>query len=288
MRYHYRLLNVFAEHTFGGNPLCVFEDGSGLSDADMLAITRQFNLSETTFLFPSEQADALMRIFTPGHEMRFAGHPSLGTAYVLRSLRSGGDTLSLECKAGIVPLQAQGDVWTLQAPVQTIPAPRPEPQAAQLARLLGLQEDDLAALPVWMDTGSEQLLIALRSVDALRRARAAPDMSQNWPRNNIQRQVAYLFADNGVGQDGVAQMEARYLFVQPGGGVGEDPGTGSACANLGALLLAQGHSLPLQKNIVQGLALQRACHLRLQVNQAGQIFVGGRVLELGRGYLDLP
>ncbi len=83
--YRFRIVNVFAESTFGGDPLCVFEDGRGLSDAQMLALARQFNLSETTFILPAEQADANVRIFTPGYEMRFAGHPTLGTAHVIRA-----------------------------------------------------------------------------------------------------------------------------------------------------------------------------------------------------------
>src|SRR3546814_5089723 len=76
--YAFRLLNVFAQTTFGGNPLCVFEDARGLDDQAMLDLARQFNLSETTFILPSAQADARVRIFTPGYEMRFAGHPTLG------------------------------------------------------------------------------------------------------------------------------------------------------------------------------------------------------------------
>jgi PhzF family phenazine biosynthesis protein len=77
--YPYRILNVFAESDFGGNPLCVFEHAEGLSDAEMQALALQFNLSETTFILPSDTATARMRIFTPGTEMAFAGHPSIGT-----------------------------------------------------------------------------------------------------------------------------------------------------------------------------------------------------------------
>ncbi len=89
MRLQYRLVNVF---TLGGgrltgNPLCVFEDARGLNDGQMQALALQFNLSETTFILPAEAADARVRIFTPSYEMPFAGHPTLGTAHVLRSLR---------------------------------------------------------------------------------------------------------------------------------------------------------------------------------------------------------
>src|SRR5688572_27683905 len=113
--YAYRILNVFARAgRLTGNPLCVFEDGAGIDDATMQALARQFNLSETTFILPSAKATARVRIFTPSYEMPFAGHPTLGTAHVVRALK-GGDALTLEMKAGIIPVKAQGDRWTLQA-----------------------------------------------------------------------------------------------------------------------------------------------------------------------------
>ena len=113
MRYAFRIVNVFTVDAdrFSGNPLCVFEDARGLSDAQMQALTRQFNLSESTFIFPSDTASAHVRIFTPAFEMPFAGHPTLGTAHVVRALR-GGDQISLAMKAGIVPVMAHRDTWT--------------------------------------------------------------------------------------------------------------------------------------------------------------------------------
>ncbi|MBO8525776.1 PhzF family phenazine biosynthesis protein, partial [Staphylococcus aureus] len=114
-RYAFRLLNVFAESTFGGNQLAVFEDGHGLDDATMQAIGRQFNLSEITFIFPDEAdgATARLRIFTPDYEMPFAGHPSLGTAQVVRELYGPGNELTLRCQSGIVSLTAQDEGWSL-------------------------------------------------------------------------------------------------------------------------------------------------------------------------------
>src|SRR3954454_9185386 len=97
-QYRYRIVNVFTQNrgALTGNPLCVFEDGSGLDDATMQALARQFNLSETTFILPSTKATARVRIFTPSYEMPFAGHPTLGTAHVVRSLRDAGDAIALE------------------------------------------------------------------------------------------------------------------------------------------------------------------------------------------------
>src|SRR5229473_854297 len=113
--YAYRLLNVFTldGKRLSGNPLCVFEDGRGLDSATMQALARQFNLSETTFIFPSEKASAAVRIFTPNYEMPFAGHPTLGTAHVVRAVRGGGDRVALEMHAGLVEVSADGDAWTL-------------------------------------------------------------------------------------------------------------------------------------------------------------------------------
>src|SRR5437773_5042025 len=111
----FRIVNVFAETTFGGNPLAVFEDARGIDDTTMQALALQFNLSETTFILPSSRATAHVRIFTPAFEMPFAGHPTLGTAHVVRALTHSGDHVTLEMIAGIIPVEARGDTWTLQA-----------------------------------------------------------------------------------------------------------------------------------------------------------------------------
>lgn len=99
----FRIVNVFAEERLAGNPLAVFENARGLSDADMQALALQFNLSETTFILPSQVADARVRIFTPTFEMPFAGHPTLGSAHVVRALAGAGDALALEMLAGTIP-----------------------------------------------------------------------------------------------------------------------------------------------------------------------------------------
>src|SRR4051794_37398620 len=111
----FRIVNVFAESPLAGNPLCVFEDGRGLDDATMQALALQFNLSETTFILPSSTATARVRIFTPTFEMPFAGHPTLGTSHVVRELLGTSGSITLEMIAGVIPVSAAGDVWTLDA-----------------------------------------------------------------------------------------------------------------------------------------------------------------------------
>ena len=150
--YAYRIVNVFAEAPLEGNPLCVFEDGLGLDDATMQALALQFNLSETTFLLPSERASAHVRIFTPTFEMPFAGHPTLGSAHIVRSLKNAGDAITLELRAGIIPVQAEGDVWTLQASPPKHRAPTAT--RGELAAMLSL--DALPISPTRHRCGSTQ------------------------------------------------------------------------------------------------------------------------------------
>ena len=274
--YAFRILNVFArEDRLSGNPLCVFENGEGLDEAQMQAIARQFNLSETTFILPSTEANARVRIFTPSHEMPFAGHPTLGTAHVVRALQ-GGDVVTLQMQAGIIPVDAEGDRWTLKAN-----APRwrevTEPRA-ELARLLGLAPGDIAERPLWVDTGREQLLVPVRSEEAVRRARPAAEafsvlQSEGGPGR------AYVFADSG------SSVLARYFFPS-GAAVLEDAATGSACANLGGWFIATEPGTDIARTISQGEAVQRPSTLQLCVTD-GAIRVGGHVIELGRGSIEL-
>ena len=171
MELRYRMLNVFTTGgaRLSGNPLCVFEDGSQLDAAQMQALARQFNLSETTFILPSKRAAALVRIYTPAYEMPFAGHPTLGTAHVARALGLGGDQLGLEMRAGIIPVTSNGDHWTLRAQPST--SRLVELPGAELARLLGLEPGDIGFQPLWIKAGKEQLIIPLTSEAAVRRVR---------------------------------------------------------------------------------------------------------------------
>ena len=281
--YAFRIVNVFAEAPLAGNPLCVFEDARGLDGATMQAIALQFNLSETTFVLPSADADAEVRIFTPTFEMPFAGHPTLGSAHVVRSSRRTGDDVTLAMKAGRIPVHAAGDVWTLQANAphqRTVDLPHDV-----LAGMLGLAPEDLAAgaAPLWVDTGSEQLVIPLASADAVRRAQPAAAMLAKHASNG-QRAMAYVWAPTSP--DDPSSLVARFFFPKHGAVI-EDPGTGSACANLGGWLLATGAPLPLRRTIAQGDAVGRPCHLGLEVTRHGRILVSGRVIEIGRGTLDL-
>jgi trans-2,3-dihydro-3-hydroxyanthranilate isomerase len=280
--YAFRIVNVFAEERLGGNPLAVFEDGRGLDDATMQALALQFNLSETTFILPSTAATARVRIFTPSFEMPFAGHPTLGTAHIVRSLK-GGDRLTLEMRAGVIPVHADGDRWTLNAN-----APRTRAVTAsrdEIAAMLSLEPRDIGAQPLWVDTGSEQLVIPLASVEAVRRCQPKAELLHRY--GNIpladgkSRSMAYVWSE--VAPNGVL---ARFFFSKQGS-IAEDPGTGSACANLGGWLVATGAPRPIELAISQGEYVGRRCRLGLTVDADGGIHVSGRVIEVGRGTIEL-
>jgi PhzF family phenazine biosynthesis protein len=276
----YRIVNVFTRGaTLSGNPLCVFEEGDGLDTETMQALARQFNLSETTFILPAAKATAQVRIFTPSYEMPFAGHPTLGTAHVVRALRDCGDAVALEMKAGVIPVNARGDRWTLQAN-----APRSramELTRAELEEILGLAPGDVAEWPLWVNAGKEQLMVPVTSADAVRRARPRGDAfsrlkSEDGP------SMAYVFHDAG---DAAGTVEARFFF--PGGAaILEDPATGSACANLGGWFTVIRPRVDARRTISQGDAVGRPSTLYLDVTR-GAIHVGGDVIELGRGSVAL-
>jgi trans-2,3-dihydro-3-hydroxyanthranilate isomerase len=278
-QYSYRLVNVFTQNRapLSGNPLCVFERAQSLDAARMQALALQFNLSETTFILPSERASARVRIFTPAYEMPFAGHPTLGSAHVCRALGLGGDRLTLEMQAGVIPVRASGDRWTLQAN-----APRwrevEEPRLT-LAAMLGLEERDIAERPLWVNAGTEQLIVPLVSEAAVRRVQVRAELLRQLYCTDGQSMV-YVFAPAGAG------LLARFLFPK-GSAVLEDPATGSATANLGGWCLAMGRRLPCEFEICQGEYAGRPSALRLQVDEERRVLVSGDVIEIGRGVVTL-
>lgn len=280
----FRIVNVFTRGrgALTGNPLCVFEDGSGLASTTMQALARQFNLSETTFILPSTRAEARVRIFTPTYEMPFAGHPTLGTAHVCRTLGLGGDTLRLDMQAGIISVEAQGDRWALTALAPTwreVDEPRD-----RLARALGLTEADLAPRPLWVKSGREQLVVPLVSESAVERARPDPAAFAAI-HSEDDLSMAYVFASRAP-RGSTARTLARFFFPQ-NGALMEDPATGSATANFGGWCLAAAWPLPLEVEISQGEFIARPSTLYLSIDAGRQIKVAGDVIELGQGTLSL-
>lgn len=279
MELRYRILNVFTAGgaRLSGNPLCVFEDGSQLDPAQMQALARQMNLSESTFILPSKRAAALVRIFTPAYEMPFAGHPTLGTAHVCRALGMGGNQLGLEMRAGIIPVTSDGDHWTLRAAAST--SRLVEVQPPELARLLGLEPSDMGFQPLWVKAGREQLIIPLTSEAAVRRVKPKAELFEKLKSSDGAGQ-AYVFATTGA-----RKILSRFFFPD-GSAILEDPATGSACANLGSWFIAMGRRPPLDFEVSQGELIGRPSILKLEVNADNEVFVGGDVIEIGSGILN--
>ena len=276
IRLQYRILNVFATAAeFSGNPLCVFEDGSALSTEEMQALARQFNLSETTFILPSETASASVRIFTPAYEMPFAGHPTLGTAFVVDQLKGLAGKVRLQMAAGVIPVESpEPNLWRLTA---NRPRWREcESPASELAEALSLTADDIAAPVLWVDSGNEQLMLPVHSEAAV--LRAAPQVDKLAHFGPIFKTLVFFRNADFV--------RARFFFRQLTG-FSEDPATGSACANLGGWFLATKSRLPLACQVSQGTEIGRPSELRLAINAAETITVAGIVRELGRGYVDV-
>jgi PhzF family phenazine biosynthesis protein len=276
----FRILNVFArEDRLSGNPLCVFEDGSGMDTSTKQALARQFNLSETTFILPSTKATAAVRIFTPSYEMPFAGHPTLGTAHVVRALKGAGASVTLEMKAGIIPVSAEANRWTLEAKA---PKARAITQTRdELASILGLAKGDVGEWPLWVSTGREQLIVPLTSDDAVRRAAPRADAFTAL-KSEDGASMAFVFSDAG---DGDGEVLARFFFPS-GVAILEDPATGSACANLGGWFTVVRPNTDIMRTVSQGEAVRRPSTLFLRV-VSGRIFVAGEVIELGRGTIAL-
>ncbi|HEV2609488.1 MAG TPA: PhzF family phenazine biosynthesis protein, partial [Noviherbaspirillum sp.] len=195
--------------------------------------------------------------------------------------------LKLEFKVGLVDVSAQEDTWTFVAPASGMPETRSTGLPDDfIARMVGLTAADLLESPMWVNTGTDQLLMPVRSVDAVARAQPAGDLLNQWLVSSLGRKTAYVFAFDGDAASS-AEVVARYFFTMQGGGVAEDPGTGSACANLGGWLIAAGRPLPRSVQIRQGEAVGRKCTLHLHVSAERRIHVGGRVIELGRGFVDI-
>lgn len=282
--YAFRIVNVFtvAGDRFSGNPLCVVEDARAMTDGEMQAFARQMNLSETTFVLPPEMvgADARVRIFTPGFEMPFAGHPTLGTAFVVAAGRA---QLAFEMRAGLVRVEAGADDrFTLR----TARGPKTRPVAAtraELAAMLGLAEAAIAGEPRWVDTGVEQLVIPLAREADVRAVRPVPALLERHGYSESRDEaMAYVVAPADAGD----HLVVRFFFTSQGA-VLEDPATGSACANLGGYHLAMERPLPYRATLHQGDAVARPSRLALAVTADGAIEVSGQVIELGRGTFEI-
>ena len=195
------------------------------------------------------------------------------------TLTGTGDIVTLEMRAGVIRVTARDDRWTLEANpprYRDVDATR-----GQLAEMLGLETDDVLEGARWVDTGNDQLVIPLRSADAVARCQPIASLLARHGRASDARYLAYVFADTAAGE-----TKARFFFPK-GSAIAEDPATGSACANLGGWLLERGLPVPLTRTVRQGDEVGRPSRLMLQVQGDRRILVTGEVVELGGGRLSL-
>ena len=298
----YATADVFTGTIFGGNQLAVIPDARGLSDEQMLAITREFNYSETTFVLPPEDPrhTRRLRIFTPGGEIPFAGHPTIGTAHVLAELGeillTGAQTrIVFEENIGPVPVTITArDGKPVFAQLQTARLPEtgpPAPSRTTLAQVLGLEPGDLLGAPMGaqaVSVGLPFLIVPLRDRKALARAHVRHDLWEQYLRNWWARDL-YLFTRDAEFPD----HDIRARMYGPGVAVPEDPATGSAAATLAGYLaardpLAEG---TLRWTIEQGFEMGRPSILVAEADKvAGEITairVGGESVLVSRGTMNL-
>jgi PhzF family phenazine biosynthesis protein len=287
----FKQVDVFTAVPFKGNPLAVVFDADDLDDAQMQAIARWTNLSETTFLVkPTEPAaDYRVRIFTTHGELPFAGHPTLGTAHALRE--SGYQPkvpgkLIQQCGAGLVELRAQeGGAWAFAAPLARV-TPLATDLYATLALALRSDAVDFSAPPCGIDNGAPWLVVRVNSAAACLAIK--PDAAAL--ARVVEAVGAHGIAVYGPHEaNGPATFEVRCLTVGGNLGVGEDPVTGSANAALAGLLTAQQRRPGLAYTVRQGTAIGRAGQVSVHYDDAtGKTWIGGSSVTVVDGTFRLP
>lgn len=278
---NFKQVDVFTAVPYRGNPVAVVLDGGELTEEQMQRFARWTNLSETTFLLPprSAEADYRVRIFTPGGELPFAGHPTIGSCHAW--LEGGGQPRNAglvvqECQVGLVPLRRDGSRLAFGAP----PLRRGEPNAAvvsQLLPVLGLQAHEVLAAQT-LDNGPVWLGLLVDSPATV--LRLAPDHGR-LERLGHKVGIAALYRDAAAGEP---QLEVRG-FAAPIG-VAEDPVTGSLNASLAQWLIADGR-MPERYLAAQGACLDRAGRIHLERDAQGQVWVGGDAVTCVNGSVRL-
>ena len=279
-RYRYVLADVFTDTPLTGNQLAVFTDGRDLDEATMQDIAREMNLSETVFVLPpsSNEADVRIRIFTPGRELPFAGHPTLGSAFVL-----GGPlqkiVIRLETEAGVVPVELTRDGAEIVFGQMEQPIPEWEP-AANEAEILEAVGVERSGLPVERyELGPGHVYVELDSPEQV--AALQPDL--------VALERATTDGVNCFAREG-GRWKTR--MWAPAHGVAEDPATGSAAGPLAIHLARHGRiAFGEQIEISQGAELKRPSTLYAQVDGEGdrieRVLVGGSAVIVARGELSL-
>lgn len=270
------MVDVFGAVPLTGNPLAVVIDSEGLTDQQMLDITRWLNLSETTFLVPteSEAASYAVRIFTLSGELPFAGHPTLGTCHVWSGLDDHeGDEIVQECGAGLVRLRREDGRLAFEAPGLIRSGDVDADYLSTFADVLGVEADDVVASR-WVDNGPGWVGVLLADADAV--LALEPDFSVYTGDEELNIGVVGLYPD---GDD--AAYEVRAFFTGEGGRRVEDPVTGSLNASLAQWLIADGR-IEAPYVASQGTVLGRRGRVHISQDDDA-IWVGGNTTTLVEG-----
>jgi trans-2,3-dihydro-3-hydroxyanthranilate isomerase len=308
--YSYYWLDVFTQQVFGGNQLAVFPDAQGLSDTQMQQIAREFNISETVFLFPPQTPAGTrrVRIFTPGRELPFAGHPTIGAVHVLATIGRGPHTspprqVILEELVGPVPVSIEeqsGGALFIKLSAARAPEFRPltiDPKA--FAPTLHLEPADFESpLPAGMvSCGTPFVILPLKNADALRRARLNIDAWRKLVATGALGTTEPFWTEHVypiTNDASVRPADLRVRMFAPDLGVTEDPATGSAAAALAAHL-AKHVTRPdgtLKWTIEQGIEMGRKSVLYLEADKNDgdvmSVRVGGYAVTVSEGQFTLP
>jgi trans-2,3-dihydro-3-hydroxyanthranilate isomerase len=301
MRLQFETVDVFTSEQFSGNPLAVVLNAEGLTTAQMQAIAAEFNLSETTFVLPPQDPahTAEVRIFTPKSEMPFAGHPNVGTAYVLA--RAGesygraikGDHVIFEEKAGLVPIEILREGASVTGARLASPQPLSigaEIPAELIAAACGIDRSEIETVhhnPVIASCGAAFILAELKSTDALKRAIANTDVFRNEvAQHPVTSILIYTQVDEPI-------IDIRARMFAPQHNIPEDPATGSANVALIGLLakLRREPDLSLAKTIMQGFEMGRPSLLHATADKRNNVVtattIGGRCVPVMKGEIEL-
>lgn len=299
MRYSYFICDVFTDSRFAGNQLAVLPDAAGLSDRQMQQIAREFNFSETTFVLPHEAGHAFrVRIFTPMSEMPFAGHPNIGTAFVLASIGSFGAfdtalTVTFEEKAGLVPIaihkRSAERIWCeLTAPQQL--SLGKIVSAESLAAAVSLTTDDIVTTthaPQVASVGLPFLLAELKDCDALKRARPNINGFESLLAEGVEPPYVHVYVKTSD------DFDIRARMFSPLDGILEDPATGSAnCALVGLLShYNEAASGSFSWRIAQGVEMGRPSVLDARTEKRDsavvKVWIGGECVLVGEGTIEV-
>lgn len=311
MSYKYHTADVFTDTQFGGNQLAVIVDARGLTTEQMTAITREFNFSESVFVFPPEDSanTRRIRIFTPGSELPFAGHPTVGSAFVLANtgeIELTGDETRIVFEEGVGPVPVlirsqNGKPEFTQLTAARIPERSAQAyDVATIASIVSLTADDIDtegvyAIEAW-SAGVPFLFVPLRSRSALARARIKMDLWEKTLRDSWAPEVfVFVEDDESLARNGVKEGNGvvRARMFAPTLGIPEDPATGAAATSFGGYLAARSSIQKgmLRYTIHQGVEMGRPSLLEVEVDMSGgsvaAVRVGGTSVLVMSGELHV-